>query len=40
LIKKNNLLGRRQVVRHQILILAFAGSIPAAPTTFDSPVHV
>ena len=26
-----SLLGRRQAVRHQILILAFTGSIPVAP---------
>ena len=33
LSKESALLGRRQVVRHWILIPAFEGSIPSAPAT-------
>ena len=31
-------MGRRQAVRHWILIPAFAGSIPAAPAIYYTPI--
>ena len=31
-------MGRSQVVRHRFLVPAFAGSIPAAPTSLTVPV--
>ncbi len=31
------LLGRRQVVRHQVLVLAFRGSNPCAPAMICTP---
>ena len=34
-LSPNGPLGRRQVVRHKVLVLAFAGSNPAAPARFS-----
>lgn len=30
-------MGRGQVVRHQVLVLAFGGSNPSAPAKYNSP---
>ena len=35
-----NIMGRRQVVRHQVLVLAFAGSNPAVPAKLRTTLEV
>ena len=33
------MLGRRQVVRHQVLVLAFGGSNPSGPAIYDIIIY-